>query len=172
MRPRISGGALKGRSLAVPVPASARPTSARVREAMFSIVGHDLTGLVVLDAFSGSGLLALEAASRGAQAIAVERDRRAVRAIRTSVEALGADVQVLAGPLARVVEGLEPVDGALADPPYADDPGVALAPLWPLVRDWILLEAEAGSPPPEAATGWRLERSRRYGGTALHLFRR
>lgn len=139
---------------------------------MFSIVGHDLTGVRVLDAFSGSGLLALEAASRGADAIAVERDRRAIRAIRKNVAALDASVEVVVGELSKVASGLDAVDGALADPPYADDPAVALRPLWGIVGQWIVLESDAQRDAPAPGEGWRLERSRRYGGTALHLFRR
>ena len=63
---RVTGGALRGRSLPARVPEGVRPTAGRVREAVFSMVGQDLRGWSVLDLFGGSGLIGIEAASRGA----------------------------------------------------------------------------------------------------------
>ena len=61
---RVTGGVLRGRVLPAPLPEGVRPTSARTREALFSIVGQDLEGLSFLDAFGGAGLIAIEAWSR------------------------------------------------------------------------------------------------------------
>ncbi|MCE7957512.1 MAG: 16S rRNA (guanine(966)-N(2))-methyltransferase RsmD, partial [Acidobacteria bacterium ACB2] len=71
---RITGGHLRGRVLEG-VPAGVRPTASRVREALFSMVGQDLRGWSVLDAFGGTGLLALEAVSRGAAPVVVVERR-------------------------------------------------------------------------------------------------
>ncbi len=86
---RVTGGALRGRRLRVPAGASVRPTSDRVREALFSSLG-DVAGAAVLDLYAGSGALGIEALSRGA-AVAwfVERAPRSLAALRGNVEALG-----------------------------------------------------------------------------------
>ncbi len=135
------------------------------------MVGQDLSGQRVLDAFAGSGLLGLEAWSRGARVVQVERSRAATEAARRNAAALGADVEVVQGDVLRVAPGLGPFDGVLADPPYADDPEPLLAVLAPLAGAWLTLETDSGRPPPEPP-GLVLERHRRYGGTALCLYRR
>jgi 16S rRNA (guanine966-N2)-methyltransferase len=122
---RIIAGAARGRRLAVP-PTGTRPTSDRVREALFSALDSALvswSGRRVMDLYAGSGALGLEALSRGAShALLVERDRRAVEVIRANIaaaglagaEIAGRDVeQVLAQPLSS-----PPYDLVLADPPY------------------------------------------------------
>jgi 16S rRNA (guanine966-N2)-methyltransferase len=83
---RITGGRLRGRRLASIGGASIRPTSDKVREAVFSMVGQDLTGWVVLDLFAGTGSLGIEAISRGASsAVFVENARDALRVLRRNL---------------------------------------------------------------------------------------
>ncbi len=168
-RPRITGGRLRGRALPVPVPRGARPSTARVREALFSMIGQDLAGARVLDAFSGSGLLALEAWSRGAEVVAVERDPGAARAIRRAARALGAHLDVRVGDALRVVHDLPPFDVVIADPPYRRDPEPIVAALG-LRAERLVLEADRGIAAPEAAGPLVLDRSRVHGGSALHLY--
>ena len=146
---RVVGGEWKGRPLAAPAGRSTRPTSDKVREAVFGILaalpeargagepaaGQDppapagpLAGHVVLDLFAGSGALGLEALSRGALSCAfVENDRGALRAVRTNLERLGLAasprVRVVAGDVRRALQA-DARRGArytlvLADPPYA-----------------------------------------------------
>ncbi len=158
--------------LSTAVPGSARPTSARVREALFSIVGHDLSGQSILDAFGGSGLLALEAWSRGARVVVVERVPAAARAIRGNVRGLDADVEVHVGDIYRLVNRLGPFDGVIADPPYAADPHKALVAVAGVRPRWIVLETRAETEPPEAPADLALDRRRCYGGTALCVYRR
>lgn len=92
---RIVGGRLRGRPLVAPADARTRPTSDRVREAVFNILEHgvedfEIAGVRVLDLFAGSGALGLEAISRGAAyCLFVEQDAEARGAIRRNVEALG-----------------------------------------------------------------------------------
>ena len=91
---RIIGGALGGRRIAAPPGAGTRPTSDRVREAIFSALEAriELDGVHVLDLYAGSGALGLEAASRGAaRVVLVEHDRRAAATIRRNVADLGLD---------------------------------------------------------------------------------
>ena len=86
---RVVAGAYRGRRLAAPAGRSTRPTSDRVREALFSILG-DVEGLRVLDLFAGSGALGIEALSRGAARRACRHDRAALAAIRATSEPLSA----------------------------------------------------------------------------------
>ena len=84
-------GELRGRRIAAPPGSATRPTSDRVREALFSMLG-DVVGMRVLDLFAGSGALGIEALSRGAaEATFVDRDPRAVATIRRNLAALGLD---------------------------------------------------------------------------------
>jgi len=139
---RIVAGSLGGRRIAVPKGEGTRPTSDRVREALFAMLGP-LDGERVLDLFAGSGALAFEALSRGAAtAVLVERDRRAAEVIRANARALGlGDEQVALRqlPAAAAVrtarERGEAYDLVFLDPPYRQaaalgaELAVALTPL-------------------------------------------
>jgi 16S rRNA (guanine966-N2)-methyltransferase len=116
---RITGGELGGRRIRAPRTGALRPTTERVREALFSILG-DVSGARVLDLFCGTGALAIEALSRGA-ATATLVDRRP-RAARENVEALGLGERatVVGGDGVRFLRRAEPgsFDLVLCDPPY------------------------------------------------------
>jgi len=85
---RVTGGAFRGRALTVP--AGARPTEGRVREALFSIWRESLPGCRFLDLFAGSGVVGLEAAGRGAlRVVCVDQDVEAVRAIAANAGRIG-----------------------------------------------------------------------------------
>lgn len=128
---RIIAGEHKGRRLVAPKGRGTRPTTDRVRESLMSMLVSargGLEGAVVLDAFAGSGALALEVMSRGgARACLCERDRAALKAIEENVRALGygrdqvricrADVLKAGAPRLR-----EPYGLVLLDPPYALEP--------------------------------------------------
>jgi 16S rRNA (guanine966-N2)-methyltransferase len=120
---RIVAGVAGGRRLAVP-PKGTRPTSDRVREALFSAVESavDLDGARVLDLYAGSGALGLEALSRGAaSALFVESAPGALAVLRKNVAALGLPGVVRGGKVAAVLASgsPSPYDLVLADPPYA-----------------------------------------------------
>lgn len=177
---RIIAGAARGRRLAVPRGVHVRPTSDRVREALFSSVEAAfgaLAGLRVLDLYAGSGALGLEAVSRGAaHALLVESDPGAVRAIRSNAAAVGLPgVEVCALPVHRALarEPSAPYDLVLADPPYDLAGDTLTAALSRLVCGWlapdalVVVERPARAPAlawPEGLTG---ERERRYGETML-----
>lgn len=123
---RISAGKLRGRNLAVP--ARARPTSARLREALFDIWRHRVAQCRFLDLFAGSGAVGLEAFSRGADSVVfVERDREASRRLRVVCAELAADTSTviqadLPEDLARVMRTVgSGFDLIFADPPYDFD---------------------------------------------------
>jgi 16S rRNA (guanine966-N2)-methyltransferase len=121
---RVIAGRLGGRRLSAPKGMATRPTSDRVREALFSVLG-DLTDLAILDLYAGTGALGLEALSRGARrSVFVESSRQALVVLRKNIEDLGVapEALVLGQPVARAIERVAqegPYDVVLVDPPYA-----------------------------------------------------
>ncbi len=118
-------GHLKGRPIKMPKQTSTRPTSDRVREAMFSTLSTllDLEGTAVLDLYAGSGALGFEALSRGAEYLcAVERARVQLESIRASAADFGVDVDLLSADVLSSFSRLpqRAFDVVFADPPYAD----------------------------------------------------
>ena len=129
---RVIAGRLGGRRLRAPAGQGVRPTSDRVREALFSMLG-DVEGDRVLDLFAGTGALAIEALSRGAaHAVLVEQDRAALDVLRANLAALelGPDsAEVRPGDALRALrtarERAEAYDLVLLDPPYRLAAGLA-----------------------------------------------
>lgn len=122
---RIIAGVHRGRRLQTPAGDKTRPTSDRVREALFGSLSSyiDLEGARVLDLYAGSGAVGLEACSRGAEhALLVESDARAARVIRANIAALGlgGTVVLTTSTVAAALAGApgEPYDFVFADPPY------------------------------------------------------
>ena len=156
---RIIAGAARGRKLAVPAGRDTRPTSDRVREALFSSVESQLgplAGLRVVDLYSGSGALGLEALSRGAaHVLLVESDPRAARVIQTNVGAIGlAGAEVVQASVERALRG-SPVQRyrlVLADPPYSTSGDEITAVLARLCGGWLLPEALVVVERPSRAT--------------------
>ena len=169
---RITGGVARGRVLREPVASGVRPTAARVREALFSMVGQDQHGRTILDAFGGAGLVGLEAWSRGARVTVFERDRRAWQAIVRRGEQVGAEWIVRQGDVLAQAPRLTPFDGVFADPPYGTDPAAVIAALAPLAGEWLVLETDTGVEVPAEAGALPLDRVRRYGRTQLVVYRR
>jgi 16S rRNA (guanine966-N2)-methyltransferase len=124
---RVVAGEFKGRRLYAPRGARTRPTADRVREALFSMLG-DVSGERVLDLYAGSGALGIEALSRGAEsAVFVERDQRALTALRRNLEAVGAAADVRRQDVLRFLARPEGTfDLVFCDPPY--DVASAIAP--------------------------------------------
>jgi 16S rRNA (guanine966-N2)-methyltransferase len=116
---RVVAGEFKGRRLATPRGTRTRPTADKVREALFSMLG-DVGGARVLDLYAGSGALGIEALSRGAgSAVFVERDPRAVAAIKRNLEPLGVDATVARADALRWLARTEgQFDLVFCDPPY------------------------------------------------------
>jgi 16S rRNA (guanine966-N2)-methyltransferase len=125
---RVIAGEFKGRRLHTARGSRTRPTADRVREALFSMLG-DISGARVLDLYAGSGALGIEALSRGAEsAVFVERDQRALAALRRNLEAIGAAAEVRRQDVPRFLAAPEGTfDLVFCDPPYDDAPRVAAA---------------------------------------------
>lgn len=173
---RIVAGSLKGRALQAPPGSRTRPTSDRVREAMFSMVGSlvDVEGTAVVDLFAGSGALGIEALSRGAAPVTfVEHDRRALATITDNLAHLGLD-----GPQVRVQPGdalthlVVAADAAIvfADPPYAFEQWAELGTGLQGNRfaGLAVLESRADI---DLGPGWCVVRVKRYGGTVVTIAR-
>ena len=183
---RIVAGTLGGRRLATPPGRDTRPTSDRVREALFSTLETlaDLPGSRFADLYAGSGAVGLEAASRGAAAVLlVESDARAARVIGSNIGALGLDAvcRLRTGKVAPVIAAGtdEPYDVVFADPPYMLDGGEVTAMLAALVdHGWladdavVVVERSARDPDPVWPPGLVGDRGRRYGESTLWYGRR
>lgn len=160
-----------------------RPTSDRVREALFMAL-EPLSGLRVVDLFAGSGALGIEALSRGAERVDfVERDAHARRALAANLEALGIGEAARVWPfdlpagLGRLGAELAAADLVLADPPYGGE--AARAVLAALGREGVLgagvrvvMEHHAKDGLPERSGGLARARERRYGETVVSTYRR
>ena len=168
---RISGGQAKGRILKGSLADGVRPTSSRVREALFSMVGQDLSGTRFLDAFGGSGLMGLEAWSRGAEVVVVEQRRRVAAELKARGQQVDATWTVVVGDVCKRVEQLGSFDGIFMDPPYALDPNPLVERLGPYAKAWLVLETQEGTEVPQVAGELRLDTQRHYGSTTLSIYR-
>jgi 16S rRNA (guanine(966)-N(2))-methyltransferase RsmD len=120
---RVIAGRYGGRRLQAPPGDATRPTSDRVREALFSVLGARVDGARVLDLFAGSGALGIEALSRGAaEATFVDSAQAAIRAVRANLEAIGAEAEVRRADARRFLGGASAAarqyDLVFLDPPY------------------------------------------------------
>jgi 16S rRNA (guanine966-N2)-methyltransferase len=174
---RVIAGIYGGRRLTAPSGSSTRPTSDRVREALFSILGTRVQGARVLDLFAGSGALGIEALSRGAQsALFVDDAHAAVRAIRGNLQTLGAGAEVRRGDVLRYL-GAAPDSGAqydlvFLDPPYrlADSLAGRLSEALPAVlAPGAVAVAESDRRAP-LALDLPLHDERRYGDTLIRFY--
>ncbi|MEJ3744194.1 16S rRNA (guanine(966)-N(2))-methyltransferase RsmD [Actinomycetes bacterium KLBMP 9797] len=178
---RIVAGVHKGRRLAAPPGSGTRPTSDRVREALFSTLDTltEVAGSRVADLYAGSGAVGLEALSRGAaHALLVENDPRVARVIRANIAALGVagEVRLVAASVAKTLATGpdEPYDIVFADPPYAvsdDDVTATLAALvdggWLAADAVVVVERSSRGGPVTWVRGITEVHSRRYGETTL-----
>lgn len=171
---RVVSGVARGRLLRAPAGAGTRPTSDRVREAVFSMLAsmEALEGATVLDLFAGSGAMGIEALSRGAaSAVFVDLDAQALRATRANLEAigeLGSLATVVGCDALRYLERAPGFDVVLADPPYSYGEWPAL--LARLERIAGVLVAETGSRW-DPGTAWETVKVRAYGGTVVTVAR-
>jgi 16S rRNA (guanine966-N2)-methyltransferase len=165
---RIIAGEARGRRLSTPEGMDVRPSTSRVREAVFNSLHSQgcLEGAEVLDLFAGSGALGLEALSRGAASVTfVESAPSALTALRANIDAVGVNdrCRVVAGD---VMEEMSRLDGdydvALCDPPYE-------FAAWPellsrIPADVVMAESDQAVEP---GSGWDVIKQRRYAGTVV-----
>ncbi|GAB3843806.1 16S rRNA (guanine(966)-N(2))-methyltransferase RsmD [Nesterenkonia populi] len=176
---RIIAGTQKGRRLASVPGAGTRPTSDRVKEALFSRLEgiNAIDDAVVADLYAGSGALGLEALSRGARALeAVERAEAAYRVLRRNAAPFGDAAQVTKGEALKYLAARagDPIELLLIDPPYAleeADLAKVLAAAAPQLHEaaTVVVERDARAPEPTWPAGLELFHHRSYGSTALWL---
>jgi len=177
---RIVGGSLGGRVLRAPPGAATRPTSEKVRQAIFNIL-PDADGAYVLDVFAGSGALGIEALSRGAaHATFFDTAKPALAAVRANLAELALDARatVIAGDavaLAARHQPLAPYRLVFIDPPYRSDLAVraalALAPANLANDAVIVIEHDRRNAPPDELGSLLRTDQRRYGDTLVSFYR-
>jgi 16S rRNA (guanine966-N2)-methyltransferase len=173
---RVVAGLFGGRRLISPAGSATRPTSDRVREALFSILGPGVEGARVLDLFAGSGALGIEALSRGAaSAVFVDSSARAVTAIHRNLETLGIDAEVrridARAALRPSSSPRDPYDLVFLDPPYrrAAELGRELSEALPAVLAAgarVVSESDRRAP---LELAFPITDERRYGDTIIRI---
>ncbi|MDG4664780.1 16S rRNA (guanine(966)-N(2))-methyltransferase RsmD [Mycobacterium sp. 236(2023)] len=182
---RIVAGSFGGRRIVVPQQKSGRgtrPTTDRVREALFNLLSAriDFAGISVLDLYAGSGALGLESLSRGAaSALFVESDARAAAVIEQNIATLGArGASVRRGSVSTVLASgaTRPVDLVLADPPYevgddqvADVVATLVSAGWTAPGTVAVVERPASGREIAWPDGWSVWKPRKYGDTRIEL---
>lgn len=182
---RLVAGSLGGRRLRAPAGDATRPTSERVREAVFSILGPPPPGSTVLDLFAGSGAMGLEALSRGAgRAVFVDLGKPALAALRGNIADLGVGdrATVVATDAVTFVRKLaaqapdRPWRWVFIDPPYRTDlatqvlDGLGAAPSALAPDATVVVEHDRRNPPLERHGSLLRTDSRRYGDTMIAFY--
>ncbi|QQS24429.1 MAG: 16S rRNA (guanine(966)-N(2))-methyltransferase RsmD [Actinomycetota bacterium] len=169
---RVVAGTLRGRRILAPEGRATRPTTDKVREAVFNALSS--LGLVedaaVADLYAGCGALGIEALSRGAATcVFVERDRDALTMLRTNLANLGLTerARVVPGDVGALAGTLAGLDLVLADPPYGFTGWDGL--LGRLSAPFVVAESDEEVVGPD---GWEAVRSRRYGRTWVTFLQR
>jgi 16S rRNA (guanine966-N2)-methyltransferase len=173
---RVIAGRYGGRRLQAPPGTATRPTSDRVREALFSILGARVHDARVLDLFAGSGALGLEALSRGARSVTfVDAAPAALRVVRANLATLGAEGEVVRGDALRWLraasDAARQYDLVFLDPPYrlAASLGRDLSAALPAVLApgaAVVAESDRRAP---LEIDLPLEDERRYGDTLIRI---
>lgn len=176
---RIIGGRWRGRRLPVAPATDIRPTPDRVRETLFNWLQPHVAGARCLDLFAGTGVLGLEALSRGAtDAWFVERDPRAAAALGRVLADLGGHGQVSRADALRWLRARPPqrFDIVFVDPPYGTlDLGNLCAMLdagWLASSAWVYVETSRRDQLPDWPAGWQLHRDGTAGEVRFALARR
>ena len=179
---RIVAGEYRGRTLKSPTWDGLRPTSDRLRETLFNILGPGVRGAHVLDGYAGTGAIGIEALSRGAASVTfVECDPRAVKLIAANLAALGVgdDVKpvIIRAGLADAITRLggQVFDLIILDPPYAHGAAAdALTSAGALAAPHtrVVIEHAARHAPPDAHAGLRRTRTVTAGDSALSFYER
>jgi len=180
---RVIGGNARGRRLKVPKGQAVRPTPNRVKEALFNILPHDLSGIKLLDLFAGTGNVSIEAISRGAaKAILIDSSEKSGKVIGENLRNLGFTdrAHVRIAPVSRALRSLarqgESFDMIFLDPPYEHN--LINACLEAIARSNLLrasgtlvIEHSAREQPEVEYDSLILKDQRKYGDTWLSFFK-
>ncbi len=177
---RITGGRFKGRSIKTPKGKKVRPTRSMIREAIFNMIGPRIVEATVLDLFSGSGLLGIEAKSRGAAKVFfVEQSRNVCKILRENIASLmeAPEDPVLCLPALKAIKLLHRTgvrfDLVLMDPPYALETGPILNALSATgmlkLEGWIVMERGKLSANAKLPSGLVEIKRKIYGTTTIYV---
>jgi 16S rRNA (guanine966-N2)-methyltransferase len=182
---RVIAGTHRGRRLYGPQKLALRPTSDRVREALFSILGNRLTNSRFLDLYAGTGAVGIEAISRGAEHVtSVESNRDALKLQQQNLELchIGDELAVLNQTVQQFLNHPNqwngPYDLVFADPPYTEAQELSSLLAAPRIDDlfaldsWLVVEHAAKTVLPTSLGCTQFLRRYRYGDTALSLYSR
>lgn len=182
---RITGGLLNGRVLGTLSGMNIRPTSSKVRQAVFNIIGNDTSGFHVMDIFAGTGIMGIEALSRGAEwAMFFDNSVRSVELIRKNLELCGLNDRgyVVKGDIKdriprhdKLEKGV--IDLVFIDPPYGKDliSGVIMSIVKAEImadNGLIVTESKKGDELPDRAGDFILNKTRIYGETKIDIYER
>ena len=169
---RISGGSLRGLKISVPKVQKVRPTSERVREAIFSKINYEIKGATFLDICSGSGVMSIEAISRGSTfACIVEKHRRCIPVIRENLRKCKIDnhqYKIIVGDGKKISSEMS--DIVFLDPPYAQDPQAWLCSIEKLVKRILIFEHSSKTELPARTDILEKFDERKYGDTKISYF--
>ena len=180
---RITGGQLKGRLLISAEDSTIRPASDKVKQALFNIIGHDLTGYIVLDLFAGTGAYGFEALSRGAKHVVfIDNSSAALLIIKKNISQLGVFEQclvrqqnIIASDFFKASDGYGYFDVVFIDPPYKSG---LIAPILKKAgssdflspRGVLIAETNKEENLPEKEGNLILWQVRKYGSTCLWFY--
>ena len=176
---RVTGGTGRGRRLKAPVGSRVRPTSDKVKQALFNILGERMADSLFLDLFAGAGGIGIEALSRGAgRVVFVDASRASLKVVKQNIEQTGFEDRSQAV-LSKVESFLKKPSGSydivFLDPPYADE----MQPLLELIAGAGILKPDSiviaehfkKQLSPASAGGLTLYREAKYGDTVLAFYR-
>jgi 16S rRNA (guanine966-N2)-methyltransferase len=182
---KITGGRAKGRILASLKGMDIRPTSSKVREAIFNILGQDMTGIKVLDLFAGTGLLGIEALSRGAEgALFIDKSNKSISIINKNLTSCGYQYvcqvvkkEITEGLQLESLSAKEGIDLVFIDPPYGK--GI-IPPVLKMLSGCGILAQQAvvvtesfkNDQLPETLETLLLSDTRTYGETKIDIYKR
>ena len=165
---RITGGRLSNRHLSMSSPRGIRPTTSRVREAIFSMLGQDLSDTMFLDAFGGSGIMGFEAYSRGANVTICEKRKGAFLAIKKMVDKEQWPIFVVCGSAEKMLK--KQWDVVFMDPPYDFDPEPWIKKAQGSVLDILIVEHSSRTDTPQQVGTLQKVKSKRYGDCSLSFY--
>jgi 16S rRNA (guanine(966)-N(2))-methyltransferase RsmD len=178
---RITGGLARGRVITIPAGLEVRPTASKIRQALFNILGERIKGAHFLDIFAGSGLIGMEALSRGAGSLTgIEENKKMARAIEMSLRKLDFDGKIYSADFRQMLPRLaaKSFDIIFADPPYKTPFGrmvVERIDQLELLQDdgIFILEHLRDYELPASESLKNIDRfdSRQYGQTSISLYR-
>jgi 16S rRNA (guanine966-N2)-methyltransferase len=177
---RIIEGSEKGKLVKAPPARDVRPTSNKTRQALFNVLRSKIQSSRFLDVCAGSGVIGLEAMSRGAAELTIiEENRQALSILNENIDRLGYKVKVIRGDCLKTLLRLSSrsFDLIFADPPYKSELGEAIAQVVAsaeLLADdgWLVIEHYRKNQLPERLPGLILFDDRHYGQTTLSFYRR